>query len=119
MSSQLLFYDQARPVNPTEHRDLCVKAGNDYGFAHRANMVPLMATEFLPAASEYAIVFGGDDDQCIGARVRDGSAEPFEAGFDQFEIRGVGAVGTSGDARRVAAGAREDQRHGTSPVVMA
>jgi hypothetical protein len=33
MSTQLLFYTQAKPVNAAEHRDLCVKSGADFGFA--------------------------------------------------------------------------------------
>ncbi len=62
MSTQLLFYTQAKPVNATEHRDLCVKSGSDYNFARDVSAVPLTAAEFPLAAAEYAIVFAGNDD---------------------------------------------------------
>jgi hypothetical protein len=59
MAKQLLIYERAVPVNPKQHRDLSVKSGADYGFAKEVNSVPLMAAEFEPACSEYAIVFAG------------------------------------------------------------
>lgn len=62
MSTQLLFYTQAKPVNATEHKDLCVKAGSDYSFARDVSAVPLTAAEFPLASPEYAIVFAGNDD---------------------------------------------------------
>jgi hypothetical protein len=61
MAKQLLLYERAVPVNPKHHRDLSVKSGADYGFAREVNSVPLMAAEFEPASSEYAIVFAGQD----------------------------------------------------------
>lgn len=62
MTNQLLFYTQAKPVNPTQHKDLYVKSGADYGFARNVNSVPLTAAEFPLAAPEYPIVFAGNDD---------------------------------------------------------
>ena len=59
MAKQLLIYERAVPVNPKQHRDLSIKSGADYGFAKQVNSVPLMAAEFEPACSEYAIVFAG------------------------------------------------------------
>src|ERR1700719_1085555 len=59
MAKQLLIYERAVPVNPRQHRDLSVKSGADFGFAKQVNSVPLMAAEFEPACSEYAIVFAG------------------------------------------------------------
>lgn len=59
MAKQLLIYERAVPVNPGQHGDLSVKSGTDYGFARQVNSVPLMAAEFEPACSEYAIVFAG------------------------------------------------------------
>jgi hypothetical protein len=61
MAKQLLLYERAVPVNPKHHRDVSVKSGADYGFAREVNSVPLMAAEFEPASSEYAIVFAGQD----------------------------------------------------------
>lgn len=62
MSTQLLFYAQAKPINPNDHKDLYVKAGADYGFARKVNSVPLTAAEFPAAAPEYAIAFAGNDE---------------------------------------------------------
>ena len=57
MAKQLLFYEQAAPVSAARHADLCVETGAGYAFASHASAVPIMALEFVPAASEYAIVF--------------------------------------------------------------
>jgi hypothetical protein len=61
MAKQLLIYERAVPVNQTQHANLSVKTGADYGFARQVNSVPLMAAEFDPASAEYAIVFAGQD----------------------------------------------------------
>jgi hypothetical protein len=65
MTNQLLFYADAKPVSVTEHKDLSVKTGADYGFAAKVNSVPLTAAELPAAALEYAIVFAGNDDQVV------------------------------------------------------
>jgi hypothetical protein len=57
MAKQLLFYEQAAPVSAASHADLSVETGAGYAFASHASAVPIMALEFVPAASEYAIVF--------------------------------------------------------------
>jgi hypothetical protein len=61
MSTQLLIYKSAVPINRTVHHDCFVDIGANYGFAAEVNSVPLMAVEFPHAASEYAIVFGGTE----------------------------------------------------------
>jgi len=74
MAKQLLIYERAVPVNQNQHRNLAVKAGTDYGFAKEVNSVPLLAAEFEPASSEYAIVFAGQDKEimpCALLGVRD------------------------------------------------
>ena len=65
MTTQLLFYTEAKPVNPNAHKDLYVKAGRDFGFARAVNSVPLTAAEFPLAAPEYAIAFAGNDDGIV------------------------------------------------------
>lgn len=57
MGKQLLFYESAVPVSATRHGDVSVDSGTDYAFTAEANAVPVMAIEFLRAATEYAIVF--------------------------------------------------------------
>jgi len=59
MSTQLLIYKSAVPINRTVHRDCFVDIGANYAFAAGVNSVPLMAVEFPQAAGEYTIVFGG------------------------------------------------------------
>jgi hypothetical protein len=61
MSTQLLIYKSAVPINRTVHHDCFVEMGTNYGFTAEVNSVPLMAVEFPQAATEYAIVFGGTD----------------------------------------------------------
>jgi hypothetical protein len=61
MSTQLLIYKSAVPINRLVHHDCFVDIGANYGFAAEVNSVPLMAVEFPQAVSEYAIVFGGTE----------------------------------------------------------
>ena len=57
MPTQLLMYESAVPVSGQRHAQWSVEVGSDYAFSRHVNAVPLMAVEFLPAATEYAIVF--------------------------------------------------------------
>lgn len=61
MASQVLFYEQAKPVAKDRHRDWFVETGHNYSFAQRTNSVPLTAVEFPSAGREYAIVFAARD----------------------------------------------------------
>lgn len=67
MSTQLLFYKDAKPVNVAHHKDLSVKTGATYRFAKNVNSVPLTAIEFGQAAGEYPIVFAGTGDAVMPA----------------------------------------------------
>ena len=69
MAKQLLIYESAVPVSAARHRDLCVESGPNYAFSAAINAVPLMAVEFLSAASEYAIVFTPADEHVLPAAV--------------------------------------------------
>jgi hypothetical protein len=57
MATQLLIYENVEPLSWERHRDCCVEWGEDYSYSGKINAVPLMATEFPHAASEYAIAF--------------------------------------------------------------
>jgi hypothetical protein len=75
MSKQLLIYEKAVPVTRRDHGDVSVKSGSNYGFAKDVNSVPLMATEFDLASTEYAIVFSGEGTEVMPAAllgIRDG-----------------------------------------------
>ena len=61
MSKQLLIYEKAVPVSSKRHRDWSVAKTDDMGFASEVNSVPLVAAEFPVAASEYVMVFAGQD----------------------------------------------------------
>jgi len=65
MATQLLFYDDPRPVSSDRHKETCVKTGSDYSFARRVNSVPLVAAEFAEAGAEFPIVFAGEGDSIV------------------------------------------------------
>jgi len=67
MTTQLLIYERAEPVNKKKHSDWSVKAGNNYDFAKKINSVPLTAIEFPNAAAEYSIIFAGNEDTVMPA----------------------------------------------------
>ena len=67
MSTQLLIYETAVPVNNARHSNWSVETNASYAFSSKVNSVPLMAAEFPPAASEYAIIFSGTDDVIMPA----------------------------------------------------
>ncbi len=65
MARQLMLYERAIPISSERHRDWYVKTGTDYSFARGVNSVPLLATEFIAAATEQAIVFAGEGEAII------------------------------------------------------
>lgn len=62
MTKQLLYYEKVVPITADRHKDLYIKAPDNYAFARNSNSVPLMAVEFSQAAPDYAIVFAGNED---------------------------------------------------------
>jgi hypothetical protein len=60
---QLLFYEQATPLNKERHAKWSVELGRNYAFARSTNSVPLTRVEFARAAREYPIVFAGPEDE--------------------------------------------------------
>ncbi len=69
MSTQLLIYERAVPVNKQRHKDWSVKAGKSYDFAKRINSVPLTAVELPSAAAEYGIIFAGNESAVMPAAI--------------------------------------------------
>lgn len=67
MTTQLLFYKNARPVTVSAHGDLSVRGTDGYGFASKVNSVPLTAIEFAAAAGHYPIVFAGTEERVMPA----------------------------------------------------
>jgi len=61
MTKQAVFYEKVIPVSRERHADLSVKTGTDYNFAKNVNSVPVTAVEFPLAATEYTILFAGDE----------------------------------------------------------
>lgn len=63
MTKQLLIYERAVPMSAAQHGKMFFEATANYAFSAEINAVPLMAVEFIRAATEYAIVFApvGDD----------------------------------------------------------
>jgi hypothetical protein len=69
MTTQLLIYETAVPVSNQRHAQWSVEVGADYAFSRHVNAVPLMAVEFMPAASEYAIVFAQEGENILPAAI--------------------------------------------------
>ena len=69
MTKQLLIYETAVPVSSARHLKASVEPSKGYAFSAGINAVPLMAVEFLRAASEYAIVFTAAGDEVVPAVV--------------------------------------------------
>jgi len=65
--TQLLIYNTAVPITRARHGDSSVELSGDYTFTGEVNSVPLMAVEFPQAATEYAIVFAGQDEEVLPA----------------------------------------------------
>jgi hypothetical protein len=61
MAKQLLIYESAIPVQVARHRDVCVDVSANYSFSAGLNAVPVLAVEFLRAATEYVVVFAEVD----------------------------------------------------------
>ena len=62
MPKQLMIYEDAVPISTERHGEWSVKTGADYSYARGLNSVPLLAAEFIPAATEFAIIFAGEGD---------------------------------------------------------
>jgi hypothetical protein len=59
MTTQLLIYKSAVPLNRTIHHDCYVDLDANYDFTAEINSVPLTGVEFPHAAIEFPIVFAG------------------------------------------------------------
>ena len=65
MGKQVLIYEKAAALSSDKHKNLCVKTGNDFGFAREIHYVPLTLAEFPAASLDFAIVFAGQDDNLM------------------------------------------------------
>lgn len=65
MTTQLLIYETAVPVSSGRHAKCSVEVGRGFAFTRKVNSVPLMAVEFPPAASEYAVVFAENGEEVV------------------------------------------------------
>jgi SapC len=61
LSGAVLLYTRPEPLNPEQHGKLGIRTSTTpYKFALNAHAVPLMVTEFTPAAMNYPIIFAGE-----------------------------------------------------------
>ena len=65
MSTQLLFYTSANPITVQRHKEWAIEPTGDFEFAGKTNSVPVMAVEFMKAATEYSLVFAGDKERIM------------------------------------------------------
>jgi hypothetical protein len=66
-ATQLLIYKTAIPISRARHAGWSVDTVPNYAYSAEVNSVPLMAIEFPQAASEYAIVFTGNETEVTAA----------------------------------------------------
>jgi hypothetical protein len=69
MTKQLLIYESAVPLSASQHGSMSFEPLANYAFSATINAVPLMAVEFLRAATEYAIVFAAVADDILPAAI--------------------------------------------------
>jgi SapC len=69
VTKQLLIYDSAVPVAASRHGSHSIERSPDYSYSAHINAVPLMAVEFIRAATEYAIVFAESGSEILPAAV--------------------------------------------------
>ena len=66
LSGNVLFYGKPEPLSVEAHGALGVDpVDQPYGFAAKANIVPLTVTEFAPAALTYPVIFVGEGRQPV------------------------------------------------------
>ena len=86
ISGAVLLYTQPEPLNPEQHGKLGIRASpTPYKFARTAHAVPLMVTEFGPAAMNYPIIFAGEQLQpmaIMSIRQNENLFISAEGGFD-------------------------------------
>ena len=69
MTKQLLIYQNAVPLSASRHGKASLEQRSDFSFSNDLNAVPLMAVEFIRAATEYAIVFAPTGEDVLPAVV--------------------------------------------------
>lgn len=69
MTKQLLIYDSAIPLSASRHGGQSIEKTPDYSYSAHINAVPIMAVEFIRAATEYAIVFAETGNDILPAVV--------------------------------------------------
>jgi hypothetical protein len=61
LAGNVLFYSQPEPLTREQHGKLGLRRSDTpYAFTRAANVVPLMVTEFSPAAQSYPVIFAGE-----------------------------------------------------------
>ena len=66
LSGNVLFYANPEPLSMEAHGGLGVDGvASPYGFASKANIIPLTVTEFAPAALSYPVIFVGEKKQPV------------------------------------------------------
>lgn len=62
LTGQVLFYAKPEPLNAQRHSDLRItRSETPFGFASKAQVIPLHVPEFGPAGLCYPIIFAGED----------------------------------------------------------
>ncbi len=65
MAPQHLFYNDVAPITADRHSSWHLREIQDFSFVKDINSVPLMSAEFVQAATDFPIVFAGDEESVI------------------------------------------------------
>jgi len=60
-----LFYQKVVPLNKEQHKSLHIEPVNGFEFAAQTNSLYIAAIEFIKCVSDYAVVFGKDENESI------------------------------------------------------
>lgn len=86
LSGNVLLYSKPEPLSLDLHGALGADAvEKPYGFVSQTNLVPVMVTEFAPAALSYPVIFIGDNKQPVAVMGLRGGENLFVSDEGEFQ----------------------------------
>ena len=86
LSGNVLLYSKPEPLSVELHGALGADpVEKPYGFVAQTNLVPLMVTEFAPAALTYPVIFIGDNKQPVAVMALRGGENLFVSDDGEFK----------------------------------
>ncbi|HZV83674.1 MAG TPA: SapC family protein, partial [Brevundimonas sp.] len=85
LSGNVLLYSKPEPLSVDLHGALGADpVEKPYAFVAQTNLVPLMVTEFAPAALTYPVIFIGDNKQPVAVMALRGGENLFVSDDGEF-----------------------------------